>query len=747
MKQAVALIFLCLSVFCEAQIYKNYSEAGRSAFRDKNFALAGYFFDCAIREVPKDSIVDIWELHAFRRNSARFAKDYDVALAHAAKSIEALHTMGMQGSYFVMEDSLEISEIYALKNDSCQANAIAEEVFGRALKADLSWGEKLALSDQLGKICSRSKNWYGAESAYELGAAIVRKMKLSAKTPWSLNLYGNALYQNGKYSEALEVYKEQRKHCLDLYGSDSREFQWANYCIANILAFMGRIDEGGELYREVIAWYRNKILNDLQTIPSNQRETYLGNMIDILQDAIPFGVAANYNEDEFTRTSYENLLLSKGLLLATEKSTETIIREKGTQKEKRSLETLKALKTKLNDLLADHNSDSKDVLDTYFKIKTIDFELANACAGYGNNTAFSSIGYETVKNCLKDDEVLLDFADYKPKSKPRQYICYEIRRSQKYPKVHYICNGAQIDSLLALEKNLWSNLYNGEAGEDMAKIIGLPLKEIIGDAETVYYVPSGIFHKLAVEAIPDGDEMLGERHIFRRLSSAREVVSESDGTPQGGKAQLYGGLTYGSDIKGLPRSLEEVNDISSVISGNMDSFVLKGEDGTTESFMALSDDSPEIIHLSTHGFYYTPEDKDLPASLQGYDDAMSLSGLVMSGGSLATRQGLLTADEVSRSNLSGTSIACLASCHSGQGEVTSEGIYGLQRAFKKAGVKSVVMNLWEASDVATKFFMTRFYTDLINGSKDRHKAFQFAKEETRKKYPSPYYWAGFVMID
>ena len=262
----------------------------------------------------------------------------------------------------------------------------------------------------------------------------------------------------------------------------------------------------------------------------------------------------------------------------------------------------------------------------------------------------------------------------------------------------------------------------------------------------MYYVPSGIFHKLAIEAIPNGDSRLGDRHPFYRLSSARELaLSDNNGQPH--SAQLYGGLTYGNDIKPLAQSLQEVIQITNTLDNVMEVHPFTSDQGTKESFMQLSCSAPGIIHFSTHGFYYTSTDKNLPTSLQGYNDAMTLSGLVMSGGSLSSRLGLLTADEVSRCNLSNTSIACLASCHSGQGEVTSEGIYGLQRAFKKAGVESVIMNLWEASDVATKCFMTNFYSDLTNGSKDCHKAFKFAREEVRKQYPSPYYWAGFVMID
>ena len=253
-------------------------------------------------------------------------------------------------------------------------------------------------------------------------------------------------------------------------------------------------------------------------------------------------------------------------------------------------------------------------------------------------------------------------------------------------------------------------------------------------------------HKLAIEAIPLEGGRFCEKCSFYRLSSARELITDN-AARHSKSAQLYGGLTYGVDVKPLLRSLQEVTEISDMLDGIMEQKTFVADKGTKESFMQMNCNAPSIIHLSTHGFYYSQTDQNLPSSLQGYNDAMSLSGLVMSGGSLSSRLGLLTADEVAHCNLSNTDIACLASCHSGQGEVTSEGIYGLQRAFKKAGVKTVIMNLWEASDVATQCFMTNFYTDFVNGSKDRYKAFQFARDEVRKKYSSPFYWAGFVMID
>ena len=740
----ITFISVCMSI--NAHIYNNFMQAGNYAYKDKNYPLATYFYEEALRQMPTDSILDIYIAKCLLRDVNMYAKKYNDALHYGTDAVQSIQQLGLTGRYQNFEDSLIIANIYSLKGDSITSARYLDDIFGRAFNAKLTWKDTLQLSKLGGIVSSHLNNWQQTESMYDLSRQIMKRFTPCDETINTLNLYGNALFHNEKFRDALKVYEEQLDVCEKLYGKDSREYHWAQYCIANILAYMGKIDEGASIYKKVIAWYRDRMLNDLQSIPSSEREKYLENMIELLQNAIPFGIETKYNEDEFTALAYECLLLTKGLLLATEKSTETIIRENGTVEEIASLTALYQLKSHLTELLANPESDPKDVLNTYARIKTIDVNLANACSHYGNNTSFASIGYEKIRNNLKDCEVLLDFADFKPKSKPRQYVCYEIRREKKFPTVHYICNGAELDSLLALENHRWGNLYSGEAGADMTSVIGNPLRKIIGDSKTVYYVPSGIFHKLAIEAIPIEEHRLGDNYSFYRLSSARELIADN-AARHSKSAQLYGGLTYGVDVKPLLRSLQEVTEISDMLDGIMEQKTFVADKGTKESFMQMNCNAPSIIHLSTHGFYYSPTGQNLPSSLQGYNDAMSLSGLVMSGGSLSSRLGLLRADEVAHCNLSNTDIACLASCHSGQGEVTCEGIYGLQRAFKKAGVKTVIMNLWEASDVATQCFMTNFYWDLVNGSKDSRKAFQVARDEVRKKYSSPFYWAGFVMID
>jgi CHAT domain-containing protein len=81
-------------------------------------------------------------------------------------------------------------------------------------------------------------------------------------------------------------------------------------------------------------------------------------------------------------------------------------------------------------------------------------------------------------------------------------------------------------------------------------------------------------------------------------------------------------------------------------------------------------------------------------------------------------------------------------------------VWGLQRAFKKAGARSILMSLWKVNDIATSLFMEHFYKSYMNGAlkQDALKdAREFVKDykdsEGNKPFESPYYWASWIFLD
>ena len=97
-------------------------------------------------------------------------------------------------------------------------------------------------------------------------------------------------------------------------------------------------------------------------------------------------------------------------------------------------------------------------------------------------------------------------------------------------------------------------------------------------------------------------------------------------------------------------------------------------------------------------------------------------------------------------DLSKTDLVVLSACETALGDIKgNEGVFGLQRAFKLAGVKKMLLSLWKVPDAETALLMKLFYTYYLQG-KTARESFTAAQKDMRRKY-KPYYWAAFVLIE
>jgi CHAT domain-containing protein len=99
----------------------------------------------------------------------------------------------------------------------------------------------------------------------------------------------------------------------------------------------------------------------------------------------------------------------------------------------------------------------------------------------------------------------------------------------------------------------------------------------------------------------------------------------------------------------------------------------------------------------------------------------------------------------------------LSACETALGDIyTAEGVYGLQRGFKMAGVNSILMSLWKVDDAATMMLMTEFYRNFLSGmskreslleAQDKVRNFRGYINGEKRKFSDPKYWAGFILLD
>ena len=215
----------------------------------------------------------------------------------------------------------------------------------------------------------------------------------------------------------------------------------------------------------------------------------------------------------------------------------------------------------------------------------------------------------------------------------------------------------------------------------------------------------------------------------------------------------------------LDNTIKEIDFISDELSRNqIKTALFTGTNANEESIKALSGKKTNLLHLATHGFFLPIEEARKVDYFQMIDRddnptpdmSMRRSGLIMAGGNRAwsgdtipeeVDDGILTAQEISVLDFREMELVVLSACETGLGDInTSEGVFGLQRAFKKAGAKTLIMSLWKVNDEVTKSLMNKFYQSLLSG-KTKHEAFLEAQQFIRSRHPEPQNWAAFIMLD
>jgi CHAT domain-containing protein len=186
---------------------------------------------------------------------------------------------------------------------------------------------------------------------------------------------------------------------------------------------------------------------------------------------------------------------------------------------------------------------------------------------------------------------------------------------------------------------------------------------------------------------------------------------------------------------------------------------MTGSEAKTENLENIS--SPIFLHIATHGFFNPTVSSENAMSMgiritKAKENPLLRSGLLLSGAASVIRHepslgekpnGILYAYHVMNFDLSSTELVVLSACETGLGEVVNGvGVYGLSRAFQVAGAGNIIMSLWKVDDEATQELMTAFYREWLQTGLTRE-AFHHAIQAVRKKYPSPFYWGAFVMIN
>lgn len=540
--------------------------------------------------------------------------------------------------------------------------------------------------------------------------------------------------------------------------------------------------KAAEIAQELFELARSQTESILPRLTSQERRHY-ANYCYGLQNYL----FESRNNDKSDVLLYNSSLFSKGILLGTSVQENAFAHSAEYDSEYASV--YNAYQESRRTLIAINQTPkhlvSQSLIDSlYAEAHKKEIEYLSKYKGYDKISEYYHIEYKDIVNALPNNAAAIEFVAF-DSGGSKEYVALVANKNQKSPIYVKLFNGEQLRSVLG---NTDTPYYMSSQGLiSLYELIWEPLIKHLKGITDVYFAPDGELYNIAIESLPcrDSEKCFSDIYTTHRVSSTKQICINDDINNEL-NSTLYGGLLFDVDMNTmeqyskkyttsrevivpylssktrggfeyLPHTKSEVESISSILeSAGYSSTIYSGAGGNEESFKSLSNSSPKILHIASHGFYL-PYDSNNKNEVESdvNSSLMRRSGIILSGGQnfwgksasdLQMEDGILTAAEIDILNLSGTDLLVLSACETALGDIDNDGVKGLQSAFKNAGVKTIIMSLWNVDDAATELMMVEFYKQYAT-TRDKDLSFISARNAVREKYKEPYYWASFIMLD
>ena len=649
--------------------------------------------------------------------------------------------------------------------------------------------------------------------AIELGrqALNIRKQTLGEKHPnyaTSLNNLANYYSGLGDYNKAVElgtmamnIYKETLGEKHPDYASSLSNLASYNYQCHNY-------QEAYRLLSKSIRIQKHIVLSMFKEATSRTRQTFWNKNNAEFDFFLSFCLKAHDQERNGELYDY-SALFTKGLLLNAETNARDVVLESGDTALVKQFDALQSVRIMLNKQYEKPIAERTLNCDSLENVaELMERELIKSSKAYGDFTRSLTITWKDVKNELADGDVAIEFISTPFLDNDSvMYIALALKKGYPEPKLIPLFEEKTLKEL--------SN-DNPNDAQQLFHLVWNPLLSELEGTRNVYFSPSGALYNIGIENLPiSAEERMSDRFNMYRLSSTRLLALHPHSTSER-KTALFGGLDYemspqdvaSNNLKNayhsefiaqnrdasadfmerggfgaLPFSLKEVKSASKLLEANgYECHLFEGKDGTEEAFKSLSGKKVKVVHLSTHGAFVPQKEAkntkqknnfrfiqfdDAAPQAQEEDQSLTRSFLVMAGGNMLKNydsipegidDGILTAQEIAHTDLRSCDLVVLSACETALGDITNEGVMGLQRGFKKAGANTILMSLWKVDDQASSLLLTKFYENLLSKKMPKIDALKKAQDYVRnyeievegkkeKIFSDPKFWTSFILLD
>ena len=677
-----------------------------------------------------------------------------------------------------------------------QYNDEAIELFSKNVDANIYENSSgLILLGNKAMICFSLDNLNEAEEIFKsIINAPSNKERNHSAYQLALNNLATIYMKQNKWTEAIPLIKSIQ--------SDSKEKNYIFYQnLALAYLYTGQTDLAVSTLQEHNKTATENCTEIISHFTESERDNYwsaIAKELLMMNNLIAFST----KDEKASSLAFNNTLFCRNLYLDNNTYIDNYIAHDANT----SLASKYLLYKKNRAALFNKSMISTERRDSLNHLYELERDILSSIPNLADELIKSAGKWEDVRDALSENEVAIEFT-YVPimpiyPNMEAHYGAFVIKKNYSAPKLILLDEVDSIEDIIFNndpDELFINNLYSKANTTKLYSMIWKEITPYIEDGYSVYYSTIGYLSNINLNLLEDNNGTpLFEKYNLVRVSSTKNISKVKNNSKQSYDSScLYGNITYdlnttemaeesskynlfsGEDISttlasrsinnrgrwgALPYTKNEIDSICLILSNsNVNILTYQGQKGNEESFKSFDGNSPHIIHLATHGFVIDTQQKaegnkfiENTTPLSQREGYLMWCGLMMAGSNNAwtgnfnletVEDGILTADEISRLDLSNTKLVVLSACETARGKIDPvEGVLGLQRAFKKAGAQTIVMSLWKVPDESTSILMTEFYRNLMNGV-EIHQALKNAEDKVKELYPDPYYWAGFIILD
>lgn len=462
--------------------------------------------------------------------------------------------------------------------------------------------------------------------------------------------------------------------------------------------------------------------------------------------------------DDVNALVYDAALLSKGILLNSSIEFEKVLREKGDQELLAVYAKTKANQAEIERLRTSSagQADLDKILQLSQENQNLQAQLNQRCAEMADFTSYISYTWKDVQNSLQNSDVAIEFVecDVNVFDKDNFIFALVLTKEMESPvavavaDLKMVKEMAVMDSLYVLDGNpIWGKL-----------------RQYLSGRERIFFSADGGFNHVGIEYLLYEGKPLSEQFKVYRLSSTKELCyrrqaqtldyvvlfgdinyNEFASVTSAGQQQVVA-MRGGKEFGTLLHTKMEINEIQHIVKNSGVKMVVKisDVDASRDAFLELDGSKVNMIHVATHGAY-------VESSGSTDRESMSNSFLAFAGANLSeegSNYGKVTAADIADMNLRQCNLVVLSACETGLGKLSGDGVFGLQRGFKNAGVHTLLMSLKKVYDESTAELMIRFYRHLVHNGGNKREALVAAQKELRAMgFTDAKYWATFILLD